>query len=111
MSPEQQREALAEAFPKTIGLSSSGCWMWCDLMSRWHACHENDPLQDLNAMRRLLEEFDLLVRLPIGQHMLAAVRRHQCVEGAAIVDTISATAPDWAEAYIRISNRWTDEQP
>ena len=130
MKPEEQRQALASALPKTLGLSSSGCWMWRDSTEHWHACHENDPLQDLNAMREAVAH---LISGDIGQD-LQARSRVKIFTRELLKLTSGRYAPDWpecdsygsfcvlhlmlqltservAEAVLRTTNLWTDTTP
>jgi hypothetical protein len=51
MTPEQQRSAIADAFPSDIMRLINGLWTYYHSGSgKWQRCLENDPLCDMNVI-------------------------------------------------------------
>ena len=86
MTPEEQREAIAQASQGAIEFFED-VWYYFD-GERLQPCKDNDPLQDLNAMH----EAEKILRIP--QY---AERLDYCVD---------ATAAQRAEAFLKTLNLW-----
>lgn len=108
MTPEEQREALAADFPKVIGLSSSGAWMWRDRNANWYCCYpENDPLTDLNAMAEVFRSLGLVEQFEWHSHLFRIVRR-RCADNlddeSVRLVAANAHAAERAEAVCRVKH-------
>lgn len=57
MTQEQQRQALAKAFPNKLQ-EKQHLWFWTHKHPIWITCLANDPLRDLNLMFELEKSLD-----------------------------------------------------
>jgi hypothetical protein len=114
MDRQAQREALAKQFPKIIGLSSSGAWMWSNKPGTWYCCYpENDPLSDLNVMheieKKLWNSEDESLDGIVGTYedfLMNIVVRDWNLDHDAHRWISCANAEQKAEAILRIFNLW-----
>lgn len=106
MTPEAQRIALAKAFPTVIraNITESGYWAdnpkweWRD-GSRWHQCHKNDPLCDLNALHE--------AEMTLKPYIRRTEYRDYLSYKAYSDERISTKSKRRAMALLRTSNLWT----
>ena len=99
MTEQQQRIAIAKAFPDVVKQSSSGSWMWKSSDGRWHWCPDNCVLSDLNAMHEVEKLLTPRQWVSYGKHV-----QMLCEE--TITWRIHATAAQRAEAFLRTLNLW-----
>jgi hypothetical protein len=78
--------------------------------SHGHYAEIPDYLNDLNAMHEAFEGMNPWLHIEFVRTLLSTYRRRVGKErtGAANVDILHATAPDWAEAFLRTLNLWTE---
>jgi hypothetical protein len=108
MSPEEQRVAIAKACGWKKFTPDSIQYTAQRADGKWGVIP--DYPNDLNAMHRAFEDMDPWLHIEFVRTLLSTYRRRVGKErtGAANVDILHATAPDWAEAFLRTLNLWTE---
>lgn len=113
MNVEKQRSVIAEAFPKVIGLSSSGAWMWSNKPGVWQCCFpDNCPLSDHNAMHEVVRSFGLGQLKEFSKYLrsrLVASRTDTCSDSEVWASCLQATPYEFAEAIVKSVGKWEEE--
>lgn len=102
MKPKQQCALIAEVAYNAIGISSSGAWMWSNSPGVWHCCYpENNPIYDLNAMHQVIMSRTIEEQCAICEYLRVHILKFEA-------PTITATAPQLAEATLKVLNLWIE---